>query len=285
MKQHPSRKSPLRRPAFALVLALMALCATAQEETISATFRPSATGALQPTTPLMQPIQLTPPDRSLVADDSISLQHRFEEHFMRDLPASNSIRTEWTTSPYTAAGTVATWTNGGIWGTSSHLWMPTLLDRQAATLTAYQQLGHWSLEATAGAQRYFINEHVRQQFLLGGALTYTFSPQWSATLFGQYASQTFFASMAAYPYLSYSSYGGYVNYSGRRAGIKLGMQQDYDPVRGNWQWQPIVTPRFRIGRAVIELPVGPLVGEGLRHLIYGKRPPYGLPPLPRPAGR
>lgn len=155
----------------------------------------------------------------------------------------------------------------GVYATTSERTYINMLGVRSAALTLGWQSGGLSVEARLIANRY-AEMGVTNQFGVSGQLEYRLSPHWSVGAWGAYYGNNPYFSMAAFPFVETSSYGGWVKYSDGRFGLKLGAQRYYDPFQRQWKTDPIVTPSFKIGRKfVMELPVGPLVRESLETLF------------------
>lgn len=154
-----------------------------------------------------------------------------------------------------------------VYATTSERAYINMLGVRSASLALGWQSGGLSVEARLIANRY-AEMGVTNQFGVSGQLEYRLSPHWSVGAWGAYYGNNPYFSMAAFPFVETSSYGGWVKYSDGRFGLKLGAQRYYDPFQRQWKTDPIVTPSFKIGRKfVMELPVGPLVRESLETLF------------------
>lgn len=182
---------------------------------------------------------------------------------------------------FSHSGTMAEWQGGYLQGQGSRLSMPTLMTNQRVSFSAVQQLGAFSFSATTSANRYWMPQGHLMQFGVGATATYTFSPNVSLTVFGNYVTSPTFYSMAAMPYIGTSSYGGFVTLSGTRGGVDLGVQRTYDPYLRRWITAPIITPKVKFNNGMtLELPVGMLVHDLLDKAIFGNRPQGGATIIP-----
>ena len=78
--------------------------------------------------------------------------------------------------------------------------------------------------------------------------------------------------MGAFPYVATSAYGGYATYRNGWFGMDLGAERRYDAFARRWINEPIVTPKFKLAKKIwLELPVGPLVRDGLDHVIHHRQ--------------
>lgn len=172
---------------------------------------------------------------------------------------------------YRTGGVIAAAGNLSLYGERQREEHPNMLTAQRLNITAAYTAG--DLTATAGAT---VNKYyalgVTTQYGVHGSLTYRFSPHVSATVFGEYYNRNPWISMAAFPFVSTSRYGGYLTLSGRRGGAHLGAERYYDPFVRRWELRPIVTPYVRIAKKItLELPLGGLLKEGADRLIHGRR--------------
>lgn len=128
--------------------------------------------------------------------------------------------------------------------------------------------GAWRFDINVGAEKYHFFHNTRNNVFVSGAVTYRINEHWSATAFGTYSQNPFFHSMAAYPYVTTSRYGGTMNWMPNRSfGLRLGVQREYDPFARRWTTKPIVAPSFKINKVRIEIDTGSLILDCLRHLV------------------
>ena len=168
--------------------------------------------------------------------------------------------------------------NLGLYASSSRNTYINLLDTRSVEFFLNYQNNNLSLHTGVVANQYE-TLGVRTQFGISGALEYHFSPQWSVGVFGNIYNNTPYFSMAAFPFVETSSYGGWVKYDQGRIALKLGARNYYDGFQRRWRMEPIVTPSVKIGnKFFIELPVGPL----LENLL--KKSPHSAPTI-MPDGR
>lgn len=149
--------------------------------------------------------------------------------------------------------------------------LPNLMYSRSAVFTQSYRLGRLSLDGSMLINRYETRE-ATTQFGVSGSLSYRFSPRWSARVWGTYYLSNPYFSMATFPFVPTSSYGGWVQYRGETVGIKMGVQRRYDSFSRRWITEPIITPSFKLGKNFyLDLPVGPLVQETVRSLIHKNR--------------
>ena len=112
------------------------------------------------------------------------------------------------------------------------------------------------------------------QFGLGGQLIYSFSDNFQMVLFGQFYNVNPIFSVAAYPFLNTTRYGGYIDITGDWVGVQLGAQRYFNPYTNQWELAPIISPKFKVSDNVfITLPVGGLVKNGIEKLSHKDDPP------------
>lgn len=152
-------------------------------------------------------------------------------------------------------------------GYSAHSEYVGMMSVQSAALQLSKDYGNLSLDATLYANRY-LTYGVSTQYGLSASATYRFSPNVSATVFGSYYSTNPYFSMAAFPYVPTSSYGGFFTFRNDRVALDLGAERRYDPFARRWQTVPIITPSIKISKRVtIELPLGDLTKKTLEHIF------------------
>lgn len=143
-----------------------------------------------------------------------------------------------------------------------------LLDSKTAALVFDVQKNNLHFQANLLANRYETMT-VTNQFGVSGLMEYRLSPTWSIAAFGTLYNRNPYFSMAAFPFVGTSSYGGWVKYEGEKGGIKLGARRFYDPFRRQWETEPIVNPIIKLGKNVrMEMPMGALVKDVLTRMLY-----------------
>ncbi len=159
----------------------------------------------------------------------------------------------------------------GLSVSSSEDLYPHLLNRRSAAFALEYQNNGFYMNAGIVANRYETRT-VTAQFGINGLMEYRFSPHWSMAVFGAFYNRNPYFSMAAFPFVETSEYGGWVRYEGDRFGVKLGTRRYYDTFQRQWRMEPIVTPSVRLGKKfVLELPVGPLVQKSMEKLLKKDR--------------
>lgn len=173
---------------------------------------------------------------------------------------------------YKRSGVLLAWRSGFVGAAGSQQTMIGLTTTRNATFSATQVVGRWVFTATADASNYQYGRGGQWQLGVGASATYLFSPNVSATVFGNYYTGTTFAGLATLPYMGSSKYGGFLTLTGNRLGIDLGVEREFNPYTGRWETVPIVTPKVRVANNfTISLPVGYLIKEAVGGSITGKR--------------
>lgn len=168
---------------------------------------------------------------------------------------------------YRTEGTAA-WGNFIFTGAREREEHPRMLTVQRLDLSGTYQSGRLSLTTGVNVNRYFALG-ITTQYGVHGALTYSFSPNFSLTAFGQYENRNPWFYMAAFPYVDTSRYGGYLTYRNGSVGTHVGAERYYDPFVRQWEIRPIVTPFVQVSKKfIIELPLGGLLKEGADHLLH-----------------
>lgn len=139
-----------------------------------------------------------------------------------------------------------------------------LMDVQSVSGGVQYSLGAMTMQGALAANRYLYYGRVFTQYGVSGQLSYCFNPNLALTVFGTYYNTNPFFSMAAFPFVPTTSYGGYMTVGNRSFYVNLGVERRYNPFEHKMQTVPIITPAFKISNKVtIELPLGDLT----KHLI------------------
>ena len=181
---------------------------------------------------------------------------------------------------YQRAGTMALSKSSDVYGINLLDEHPDMLTTRSGALGLSYNIENWSIQVETEINRYMtafqtiasdgsLSNRVFNQFGVSGALTYFFSPQVSATIFGSYYNKNPYFYMGAFPFVNTSRYGGYLWISKGKIGMKLGMERYYDSFQCRWYMQPIVTPVLHISKHFdMELPVGSLFREGADQILH-----------------
>lgn len=139
-----------------------------------------------------------------------------------------------------------------------------LMDVQSVSGGVQYSLGGMTVQGALAANRYLYQGRVFTQYGVSGQLSYSFNPNLALTVFGTYYNTNPFFSMAAYPFVPTTSYGGYMTVGSRSFYVNLGVERRFNAFEHKMETVPIVTPAFKISNNVtIELPLGDLT----KHLI------------------
>lgn len=139
-----------------------------------------------------------------------------------------------------------------------------LMDVQSVSGGVQYSLGGMNVQGALAANRYLYYGRVVTQYGVSGQLSYSFNPNLALTVFGTYYNTNPFFSMAAFPFVPTTSYGGYMTVGNRSFYVNLGVERRFNAFEHKMETVPIITPAFKISNKVtIELPLGDLT----RHLI------------------
>ena len=139
-----------------------------------------------------------------------------------------------------------------------------LMDVQSVSGGVQYSLGAMTVQGALAANRYLYYGRVFTQYGVSGQLSYIFNPNLALTVFGTYYNMNPFFSMAAFPFVPTTSYGGYMTVGSRSFYVNLGVERRFNAFEHKMETVPIITPAFKISNKVtIELPLGDLT----KHLI------------------
>lgn len=139
-----------------------------------------------------------------------------------------------------------------------------LMDVRSVSGGVQYSLGAMTVQGALAVNRYLYQGRVFTQYGVSGQLSYSFNPNLALTVFGTYYNTNPFFSMAAFPFVPTTSYGGYMTVGNRSFYVNLGVERRFNAFEHKMETVPIVTPAFKISNNVtIELPLGDLT----RHLI------------------
>ncbi len=139
-----------------------------------------------------------------------------------------------------------------------------LMDVQSVSGGVQYSLGTMTMYGALEANRYLYYGRVVTQYGVSGQLSYSFNPNLALTVFGTYYNTNPFFSMAAFPFVPTTSYGGYMTVGNRSFYVNLGVERRFNAFEHKMETVPIITPAFKISNKVtIELPLGDLT----RHIV------------------
>ena len=156
-----------------------------------------------------------------------------------------------------------------------------LMDVQSVSGNMQWRLGGLSLTGGLMANRYLYYGNTFSQYGVSGRLQYSVTPSLSVTLFADYYSSNPFISMAAYPYVPTTIYGGYMTLENRKFFIDVGVERRYNTIDRKMETVPIVTPGFKISKKlVLGLPFGDFAKYLFTDAVTKKQRP-AVPPKRR----
>lgn len=139
-----------------------------------------------------------------------------------------------------------------------------LMNVQSVSGGVQYSLGAMTVQGALAANRYLYYGRVFTQYGVSGQLSYSFNPNLALTVFGTYYNTNPFFSMAAFPFVPTTSYGGYMTVGSRSFYVNLGVERRFNAFEHKMETVPIITPAFKISNKVtIELPLGDLT----RHIV------------------
>ena len=139
-----------------------------------------------------------------------------------------------------------------------------LMDVRSVSGGVQYSLGGMTVQGALAANRYLYQGRVFSQYGVSGQLSYSFNPNLALTVFGTYYNTNPFFSMAAFPFVPTTSYGGYMTVGSRSFYVNLGVERRFNAFEHKMETVPIITPAFKISNKVtLELPLGDLT----KHLI------------------
>ena len=184
------------------------------------------------------------------------------------------------------------WKGGavGVYGGMDH--MPGLLDLNTGSVQFYQDFGRLHLSLSANANKYWMpmQSVLTTQYGFGGHVSYHAASWLTLHAFGNYYAGDLRMSPAISPYAYSSSYGGYADVLfSEHWGANLGAERYLNPMNGQWETEPIVTPYYKLNNgAKLQLPLGHLI----KRAIWGRdrqgppimpsNVPVMMRPVPRP---
>ncbi|MDE6801604.1 MAG: hypothetical protein K2J06_02450 [Muribaculaceae bacterium] len=164
------------------------------------------------------------------------------------------------------------WRNGSIIATGTETNMPGLMRIDNGSIGIFQNYDKISLYLGMEANKYGYYQGLHTQYGITGNFSYLLSPHLSFSAYGTYyfgVPPTLRGGLPMSPamlgYYQRSTLGGYINYRiNERSGILVGGQAVQQPGTNKYQFEPIVTPYFKVGKVVIGLPVGQILNGIVR---------------------
>lgn len=148
-----------------------------------------------------------------------------------------------------------------------------LMDVQSVSGGVQYSLGTMTMYGALEANRYLYYGRVVTQYGVSGQLSYCFNPNLALTVFGTYYNTNPFFSMAAFPFVPTTSYGGYMTVGSRCFYVNLGVERRFNAFEHKMETVPIITPAFKISNKVtIELPLGDLTKHIVEEILIKSGP-------------
>lgn len=148
-----------------------------------------------------------------------------------------------------------------------------LMDVQSVSGGVQYSLGAMTVQGALAANRYLYYGRVFTQYGVSGQLSYSFNPNLALTAFGTYYNTNPFFSMAAFPFVPTTSYGGYMTIGNRSFYVNLGVERRFNAFEHKMETVPIITPAFKISNKVpIELPLGDLTKHIVEEILIKSGP-------------
>lgn len=148
-----------------------------------------------------------------------------------------------------------------------------LMDVQSVSGGVQYSLGAMTVQGALAANRYLYYGRVFTQYGVSGQLSYCFNPNLALTVFGTYYNTNPFFSMAVFPFVPTTSYGGYMTVGNRSFYVNLGVERRFNAFEHKMETVPIITPAFKISNKVtIELPLGDLTKHIVEEILIKSGP-------------
>lgn len=148
-----------------------------------------------------------------------------------------------------------------------------LMDVQSVSGGVQYSLGAMTVQGALAANRYLYYGRVVTQYGVSGQLSYSFNPNLALTVFGTYYNTNPLFSMAAFPFVPTTSYGGYMTVGNRSFYVNLGVERRFNAFEHKMETVPIITPAFKISNKVtIELPLGDLMKHIVEEILIKSGP-------------
>ena len=152
------------------------------------------------------------------------------------------------------------------------------MDVQSVSGNMQYSFGAINMQGALIANRYHYHRGIISQYGISGQIVYSFNPNLSATIFGTYYNTNPFISMAAFPFVPTTSYGGYMTVGNNSFYMNLGVERRYNTFEHKMETVPIISPAFKISNKVtVELPLGDLVKHVVEDVVMKNHGPVGSP--------
>ena len=148
-----------------------------------------------------------------------------------------------------------------------------LMDVQSVSGNMQYSFGAINMQGGLIANRYHYYRGIISQYGISGQIVYSFNPNLSATIFGTYYNTNPFISMAAFPFVPTTSYGGYMTVgNNNNFYMNIGVERRYNTFEHKMETVPIISPAFKISNKVtVELPLGDLVKHVVEDVVMKNR--------------
>lgn len=164
------------------------------------------------------------------------------------------------------------WNNGGIIATGGVASYPGMMQIDNGTIGVYQSVGNFTFYAGGIVNKYGYFNGLNTQYGLNGSITYQFTQNLSATIFGDYNIGTpprmangMLMPPSMIGYYERSKYGGYFDiHINDYWGVQVGTQAVQQIGTNHFNAEPIVTPYYKINKKIA---IGLPVGQILYHLL------------------
>ena len=153
-----------------------------------------------------------------------------------------------------------------------------LMDVQSVSGNMQYSLGAFNMQGGLIVNRYHYYRGIISQYGISGQIVYSFNPNLSATIFGTYYNTNPFISMAAFPFVPTTSYGGYMTVGNNSFYMNLGVERRYNTFERKMETVPIISPAFKISnKVIIELPLGDLIKHVVEEVVMKNHEPVNNP--------
>lgn len=162
---------------------------------------------------------------------------------------------------------ITSWNGGALYATGGGAVYNGLMATESGRLNFVQNIGQLNITAYGRAEKIGFFRGLSTQWGFGGAMTYSFSPTVSLTLFGNYYMRAQgIANPGIREIVPVTSFGGYLDWRfAGRWGLKAGALGQQNVYTNKYELRPMVMPYFRLAPgADIGVDVGGILYEALR---------------------
>lgn len=183
-----------------------------------------------------------------------------------------------------AAGAVMplVWKGGGILAMGSRTSYSGLMGVEQGELLATHTMGRLTLTGGVSAEKYGYYRGLQTVYGLTGVAVWRFSDNLALTVFGSWYSRTGFTGPAMMPYISTSSFGGYLSWDfAEHFGVDAGAQTQYNNYTRRWETRPIVRPYYKFSDGnKIGIDLGGMIYDAVDSRRARRSNPTMGPPIP-----